>query len=323
MLSGNGYNTGFRIDGYVPMPDEEMRASVITVGAKFFETLRTPLLRGREFTPSEEPMPEAAPVESSTSTRPPPPPARARVAILGAAMATKYFGDANPIGKYITLGLRIGVRYEIVGVARDTKYQRNLRAKTPLELYIPYFGSPVMMPPTMFLRTRARFSLLAPEIRRVVAEAEPGVSVASLSTMDEVVDRLLVRERLLTQLVGFFSVFAIALASLGLYGLLSYGVARRTREIGVRVALGATIGDVARLVVRQGVVLATVGCAIGIAGALLAARLVASLLYGVTPADPVSYVAVGAILSCVAALACWLPARRATRVDPIIALRSD
>jgi ABC-type antimicrobial peptide transport system permease subunit len=144
-----------------------------------------------------------------------------------------------------------------------------------------------------------------------------------MRTMKEVIDGTIVQERAIAQLASFFSVFALILASLGLYGVLSFGVVHRTREIGVRMALGASAWEVLSLVVRQGLALALPGCVLGIAGALVLVRLVASLLYDVKPNDPFTFVATALVLLGVALLACWLPARRAAKVDPMVALRYE
>jgi predicted permease len=314
MLTGNGYNTLFTVDGYSPAPDEEMRAAVILAGPRFFETLRVPLLRGREFTLADEPAPGPGGA-----------PKPATVAILGETMARRFFGEADPIGRHIspTRGLLNGVRLEVIGVAKETKYSRNLREKTPVEFYVPFFGGGVRMPPTFYVRSEHSAATIAGDIRRVVTRIEPQVTIRYLRTMDEAIDRLLVRERIIAQLVGFFSGFALLLASLGVYGLLSYSVAQRTREIGVRMALGATLRDVVRLVIQQGLTLVLFGGALGVAAALTVTRFIAALLYGVQPADPFTFAAVTGLLVAVALTACWLPARRAAKVDPMAALRCE
>jgi predicted permease len=314
MLSGNGYNTTFAVDGYTPAAGEEMRAAVVLAGPRFFETLRGPLLRGREFTLADEPHPAAGgPTEPAT------------VVILGETMARRFFGDADPIGRHITITqwTLSGVRLEVIGVAKDTKYSRNLREQTPLEFYVAFFGGGVRMPLTFYVRSAHSAAAIAAGIHSVVTRIEPRVTIRDLRTMDEVIDRLLVRERIIAQLAGFFSVFALLLASLGIYGLLSYSVAQRTQEVGVRMALGATVQDVVRLVIRQGLTLALFGCALGIGAALIATRFIATLLYGVQPADPLTFAAVTGLLMAVALTACWLPARRAAKVDPMVALRTE
>jgi predicted lysophospholipase L1 biosynthesis ABC-type transport system permease subunit len=216
-----------------------------------------------------------------------------------------------------------GVRLEVIGVAKDTQYSNNLREQSPLEFYLPFFGGGVRMPPTFYLRSEKSTGALAAGLHSVVTRIEPRVTIRDLRTLDQVIDRLLVRERIVAQLAGFFSGFALLLASLGIYGLLSYSVTQRTREIGVRIALGATLRDIIRLVLRQGLALGLIGCALGIGAALAVTRSVASLLYGVHPADPFTFAAVTGLLVGVALTACWLPARRAAKVDPTLALRAE
>ncbi len=312
LLSGNGYRTDFAVEGYMPAPDEEMKAGVIFAGPRFFETLRVPLLRGREFTLADEPAQAAGG-----------PPTAATVAIVGEALARKYFGDADPIGRHITRGVSNGVRLEVVGVAKDTKYSRNLRDARPLQFYLPYFGRGMRMPHTYYLRTEHSTAALAPAILRLITRIEPRLSVRDLRPMDEVIDRLLVRERIITQLVGFFSGFALLLAALGTYGVLAYNVTQRTREIGVRVALGATVRSIVGLVLRQGFGLVCGGAVLGLVAALGLTRYVAALLYDVKPIDPSTLAGVIALLAVVALVACWLPARRAAKVDPMVALRAE
>jgi len=157
----------------------------------------------------------------------------------------------------------------------------------------------------------------------VVREADRTLRLSNVRTMDDVVNLALQQERLLAQLGGFFSVFALGLACLGLYGVLSFAVVQRTREIGLRVALGAQQGNVLSLVIGKGLRLALTGAAIGLVGGLAVTRLVASLLYGVEATDPLTYGSVVMLLVIVALLACWLPARRAARVDPMVALRNE
>jgi len=160
-------------------------------------------------------------------------------------------------------------------------------------------------------------------LRPIVRQVDPRVTVKDVRTMKDVIDGTIVQERAIAQLASFFSLFALTLASLGLYGALSFGVVRRTREIGVRMALGASVRDVLALVVRQGLALASLGCVLGLAGALALARLVASLLYNVKANDPLTFVATALVLFGVALLACWLPARRAASLDPMEALRTE
>jgi predicted permease len=309
LLTGNGINMDVAVEGYTPARDEEMRTAVVLAGARFFETLHVPLLNGRDFTPADE--------EISRKS------GHATVAILGEGMARHFFGSDNPVGKHLTVDDAQKAHLEIIGVAKDTRYSPNLRAPIPLEFYIPFFGSGIRMPPTFYLRTDQPSAALAGSIRQVLVRVGPELKIRNLRSMDKVIDLLLLRERIIAQLVSFFSGFALLLTCLGLYGILSFRVDQRIREIGVRMALGAQRSDVLGLFIGKGLKLALVGNAIGLIGGLALTRLVSSLLYGVNHADPVTWLGVSLVLGLIASLASWLPARRATKVDPMVALRCE
>jgi len=301
LLSGNVVRTRFSIDGYTPQPEEKMQVSAVVVGPRFFETLRIPLRRGRESTAIDNSNPPKI--------------------VISESMARRFFGETDPVGRLVRHG-REATPFEIIGVAKDTTYQ-NLREKTPLEYYVPYFGGMTNFLPTIYADTSDDPAALAASLRPIVRQVDPRVTVKDVRTMKDVIDGTIVQERAIAQLASFFSLFALTLASLGLYGALSFGVVRRTREIGVRMALGASVRDVLALVVRQGLALASLGCVLGLAGALALARLVASLLYNVKANDPLTFVATALVLFGVALLACWLPARRAASLDPMEALRTE
>ena len=312
MLSGNGLSMDVAVDGYTPAPEEEMRTSAVLAGPRFFETLQVPLLRGRAFTPADEPPPTSAGE-----------PSHAIVAIIGEAMARRFFGNSDPVGRHFIVDSAPKVRLEIVGVAKDTRYRGDLRARMPLEFYVPFFGSGISMPPTFYLRTDYPTATMASGVRRILASLEPQLKIRELGSMDEVIDRLLLRERILAQLVGFFSGVALLLGCLGLYGVLSFRVAQRTREIGVRLALGATRNAVLSLVLGQGMKLAGIGVLFGVGSALGLTRVLTGVLYDVKPTDPATFAGVSLSLLLVALLACFIPARRAAKVDPMEALRYE
>jgi ABC-type antimicrobial peptide transport system permease subunit len=239
------------------------------------------------------------------------------------ALVAKYVGKENPVGK--RFGESAGddrspktAGYEIIGVVRDAKYN-DLRQEIGATMYVPQSGSGA----SFELRTAADPQALLPAIRKTVAQLNADLPLFHVTTQSEQIDRLLFQERLVARLSAFFGLLALLLACIGLYGLLSYEVARRTREIGIRMALGAQMGDVLQLVVKQGIALAVVGAAVGVAVALGVTRYLTSMLYDVRANDPVTIVAVSVLLALVALAACYIPARRATRVDPIIALRYE
>ena len=211
------------------------------------------------------------------------------------------------------------VQYEIVGVVGDTKYQ-DLRADIEPTAFVPIESKGGA---SFEVRTVGDPSALIPTVRSVVGELDSEIPVFGISTQSQTIDRMLFTERLIARLSTLFGLLALLLACIGLYGLLSYEVARRTREIGIRMALGAQHQQVLRLVVRQGIVLALVGAVIGSALAIGVTRYLSSLLFGVRPTDPVTFVAVTMLLLLVALAACWIPARRAMRVDPMVALRYE
>ncbi|MBO0800740.1 MAG: FtsX-like permease family protein, partial [Blastocatellia bacterium] len=309
-LSDSGWSDDISADSYVTAPGENLECVGSRVGARFFETLGTPLLAGREFGPQDE-----RPVGSVSALTP-------GTAVINQALARHYFGEANPLGRHIFLTHQPQRRFEIVGLVPDAKY-RSLKEPSPPAFYIPFFQEPGGTWANFALRASGDPRPTMAALAGVVREADRTLRLSNVRTMDDVVNRALQQERLLAQLGGFFSVFALGLACLGLYGVLSFAVAQRTREIGVRVALGAQRRDVLSLVVGKGLKLALTGVVIGLVGGLALTRLVSSLLYDVTPTDPLTFVSMVMLLVMVALLACWIPARRATRVDPLVALRHE
>ncbi len=312
LLSGNLMITGFHWPG-TPQ-DRESEADVLGIGPDFFSTMQIPLLAGRGFNSSDYEL--AAKGRAVAATVPKP-------VVVDQAFVAKYLGKENPLGK--RFGESPGdadepasAGYEIIGVVRDSKYN-DLRREISPTMYEPQSG----MGASFEVRTAGDPQALVPAIRRVVAEINPNLPLRDVTTESQQIDRLLFQERLIARLSAFFGLLALVLACIGLYGLLSYEVARRTREIGIRMALGAQVGDVLRLVVTQGFALALVGAVVGIGVALGVTRYLASMLYDVRANDPVTIIAVSVVLALVALAACYIPARRATHVDPIVALRHE
>jgi predicted permease len=312
LLSGSLMVTGFHWPG-TPQ-DRESEADMLGIGPDFFSTMQIPFLAGRGFNSSDYEL--AANGRAAPATVPKP-------VIVDQAFVAKYLGKENPLGK--RFGESAGdadepasAGYEIIGVVRDSKYN-DLRREINPTMYAPQSG----MGASFEVRTAGDPQALVPAIRRVVAEINPNLPLRDVTTESQQIDRLLFQERLTARLSAFFGLLALVLACIGLYGLLSYEVARRTREIGIRMALGAQVGDVLRLVVTQGFALALVGAVVGIGVALGVTRYLASMLYDVRANDPVTIIAVSVVLALVALAACYIPARRATHVDPIVALRHE
>ena len=314
LLSGALMATMFNWPG-TPQ-DRPSESDVLEVGPNFFSTMQISLVVGRNFTTSDYEIAASAANPSARPTVPTP-------VIVDQAFVAKFLGKENPLGK------RFGQSeasqdgpaspgYEIIGVVRDTKYSDLRREISPM-MYTPQ----TIQGASFEVRTAGDPQALVPAIRKVVAEINPNLPLRDVTTESQQIDRLLFQERLVARLSGFFGLLALALACIGLCGLLAYEVARRTREIGIRSALGAQRGDVLRLVVKQGLLLALVGSVAGIGMALGVTRYLKSMLYDVSAYDPVTIVVVSALLVLVALAACLIPARRATNVDPMVALRYE
>jgi predicted permease len=294
--------------------DQTAESDALDVGPNFFQTLHIPFLAGREFSAADFELAAANGGDKPTSAPTP--------VIVNQTFVQKYLGKENPIGKAFgeaAAGLGpASPGYEIVGVVRDAKYN-DLRREIHPMMYQPHHVGPA----TFELRTAADPQALLPAIREAVGQVNADLPLFNVTTQSQQIDRLLFQERLVARLAGFFGALALVLACIGLYGLLSYEVSRRTREIGIRIALGAQPERVLKLVLRQGIVLALVGAAVGIGVALGVTRYLGSMLFDVRASDPVTMSMVAVLLALVALAACYIPARRATRVDPMVALRCE
>lgn len=320
LLGGGGINLNVNVPGYTPAPDENVSCNLMAVGPRFFETMQMPILAGRDFGPQDERPPVRPNVQpgaagpQNLASAPP------LSVVINQAMARYFFGEQNPIGKRFHLSN--GQQHEIIGVTQDAKYL-DLREQPPRTYYTYYFQLPQRESITLQLRTSAETVDYATTINRLVRELDPQVQVVGLRMMTDVVNESLVQERFIAQTASAFSLCALLLACVGLYGVMSYAVARRTSEIGIRMALGAQVRDVTRLVMREVLLLVAVGAGIGLAAALATTHLVAALLFGLTPTDPLTIAVATLLLLAVAAIAGYLPARRAARVDPLVALRHE
>jgi predicted permease len=298
LVNGGLWTGDLHIEGQGGKPNVD--TELFAAGPGFFETMRIPLLTGRTFIQSDV-----------DSTKP--------VAIINQAFATKFLAGRNPMGLH--LGRMSGnkdVEHEIVGVVADTKYDQLRKAAEPTAYLLPDRGG-------AYFEVRAKPNPIAliPAVRQIVSSLDNSLPLVNVRTQSETVDRLLFNERLVARLSSLFAALALILVCIGLYGLLSYEVSRRTREIGIRSALGAHQRDLLRMVAGQGVALVLVGITIGIAAALGATRYLQSMLYGVRPNDPVTFISTALILIIVGVAACYIPARRAASVDPMVALRYE
>jgi predicted permease len=245
------------------------------------------------------------------------------VAIVNQTMARYFFGNSNPIGrKFGWWGEDKNKRqFEVVGVVKDSKYE-TLRERIPRTAYLDCFQrTPGAM--TIAVRTSVVPTALISQARNEIRAIDTGIRFGEFRTLDEHVDESLGHERLMATLSGLFAALAVGLACVGLYGIMAYAVARRTNEIGIRMALGADRAHILRMIVGESVLLVATGVALGLPLALAAAQLVSGQLYGLKPADPGTIAGAILLLAAVAALASYIPARRATRVDPMVALRYE
>jgi putative ABC transport system permease protein len=270
-------------------------------GPNYFRTVGIPLQRGRFFT--------------SQDTQETP-----RVVIINETMARRHWPNEDPVGQRLTL-LTHEMTAEVVGVVGDVQPFNPEEAPGP-QLYWPYKQIPRWVI-VFAVRTGMDASAVLPEIRARLEAIDPDTEIWNTNTMEQLVGRELVRPRFNLLLIGLFAMLAVLIAAVGLYGVISYTVAQRTREMGIRVALGAQRGDILRLVVGKGMLLTFLGVVLGLGGAYVLTRLLVSLLVQVTPTDPVTFAATAALLAMIALLACYVPARRAARVDPMIALRYE
>jgi predicted permease len=298
-LSGGYLGDGHvYIEGETPVPDyQRPKVFYDRVGASFFRTMGTPLLAGRDFTPRD-----------LTGTPP--------VAVVNQMFADSFWPGQNPVGKRLRLNSSDSSWIEIVGLVPNGKY-RSLGESPQRHLFLAGHSS------GLIIHTASDPHHYIQAIRATVQRLDPSLTVADVQTMNEHLGFAFYPARMSASLLGLFSVLGLSLAMLGLYGLLAFVIRRRTREVGIRMALGAQKKDVMLLVVRQGGLLVALGVALGLAAAYAATSLVTGMLYGVSGRDPFTFAAVSLLLGSVALLAIYLPARQAARVEPTVALRYE
>jgi putative ABC transport system permease protein len=302
--------TSFKVDGQPPPPPGEAPlAAYFITASNYFEAMKIPLLEGRGFLPTDR-------LGSGL------------VVVVDEVLAKRFFPGKSALGERINfMGDKV---FEIVGVAKHvTAYGPGEKEPAPFQLYMPFLQIPDEFVPVVgrslqvAVRGDGDANALVPGVRQEFKAIDPDQALTALATMDSLVADALAQRRFVLGLVALFAVLALVLASIGIYGVMSYTVALRTREMGIRIALGARNGDVVRLVVGYGMRLAAIGVLVGAVAAGVLTRLLGSLLQGVETTDPLTFIATAVVLAGVAVLASWVPARRAVRVDPVQSLRAD
>jgi predicted permease len=299
----------FAIEGRPTAPGESLSANFSPVSSDYFRTVSTPLVSGRLFTPQDD------------QDHP-------GVVVVNETFARRYFPHEKALGQKLQLSppARIWANqkftsFEIVGIVRDVK-SAGLSVAAEPAYYVPAVQAP-LVDMTILVRTKDEPTAILPALRRTVWSLDPDQPISNVGTMDKIVSDSIAQPRLSMILMGLFGALALVLAAVGIYGLLSYAVAQRTQEMGIRIALGAQVRDVLALILKQGLLLVLIGEALGLIGSFALTRVISSLLFGVTPTDAGTFAVVAVVLAAVAMLACYLPARRATKVNPLDALRYE
>jgi putative ABC transport system permease protein len=304
-ITGSSSSGNITVEGYAPPNDDDADSHLNTIAPGYFRTLGVPLIRGRELT------------ESDHASAP-------KVAIVNESFVKHFLAGREAIGARFARGAgdKIKLDITIVGVVKDAKYS-DMKETPPRVYYTPYLQSPTQSAMHFYLRTGIHPEQILEPVRRALAELDANLPIRHIRTMDAQLDLNMGTERMLSVLTGSFAALATLLAALGLYGVLAFNVARRTREIGIRMALGANARHVRRLVVRDVLLMIGVGGVVGVGSAAAAGTLVESVLYQMKPWDPWIYSGAAGILGAIALLAAYIPARRATTVDPMVALRYE
>ena len=302
MNSGRNYSP-FSIQGRAAESERSPVADIAVVDTEYFRVMEVPLIAGRNFTVSDT---------NKTQT----------VAVIDQTLQRRYWPNENPVGREIKFGFGAGVQgVTIVGVAGDVKSD-GFDAPSVPHIYVP-MGQFAPVNAVVFFRSKTDAQYLGEAVRQEVAKLDPNVPVHSVSTMDEIIARSVADRRFALELLGVFATVALLLAAVGIYGVMSYSFSQRTHEVGIRIALGAQRPDILRMALAEGMRTVVIGLASGLVGAAIMTRFFRSMLFNVAPADPATYLTVSAILACVALFACYIPAQRATQVNPLAALREE
>ena len=312
LLQGGSWNSSMTIAGHTAKPDERVVTHNNPMSPGYFDAMGMKIVAGRDFDERDEVLTPVAPGTNPT------------VVIVNQTFVTRYLGNRHPIGIRIGFGRDPGTPtpIEIIGVVSDAKY-RSLRGETEPQAFFPFFAGPEVPGLTMYVRTRQAPEEMFATLRRVVQQLDPNLPLFAMQTFETRVERSVSNERLVASLSSVFGLLATLLAMIGLYGVMAYTVTQRTREIGIRMALGAVSRDVARMILRDVAILVGVGLAIGLPAAWALGRYIGNQLFEITPTDPLTMAAAVLVLATVAAVAGLVPARRAARINPILALRYD
>jgi predicted permease len=316
ILENNEWDSSMTVEGYTPpKPGEHPEPFMNQIGPGYFATLGVPIVAGRDFTINDNRQVKNGPELDNWSPT---------AVMINEKFAQKYFAGRTPVGLHVGFGADPGrpTPMEIVGVVKNIKYT-NLRDEIPEQAYIPYLGSFFVGSMTVYVRTTADLNPLMNVIRAKVRELDPNLPIYTMRSEEAQVSGSLTTERMIASLSTVFGFLATLLAVLGLYGVMAYSVAQRTREIGIRMALGAAQGNVIWLVMREVLLLVVAGVVAGVSASLMLTRVVQSQLYGLTPRDPSTHALATAALVLVACAAGYIPALRASRVDPMVALRYE
>ena len=305
-LTYNGNSVGISIEGRAdPAPDRVPIVITRVVSPDYFKSMSIPLIEGREFAEQDK-------VDS--------PPA----VMISETTARLFWPGENTIGKHIKVGFSTSPNpwLTVVGVVKDVR-QFELITEPKPQMYLPYQQAEFFQPRALVIRANFDPLSLAGTVRQAVWEIDKDQPVSDISSMEEIVSGSVARQRFSMLLLGIFAGLALVLAAVGIYGVMSYSVAQRTREIGIRMALGAQRSDVLKMTIGSGLRLVLTGLAMGVAVAFILTRVMSSLLFGVSPTDPLTFISISIVLVSVAVLASYIPALRATRVDPMFALRYE
>jgi predicted permease len=315
LLEGNEWDSSMTVEGYEAKTGENVNPFCNAVSPNYFKTMGTPLVAGRDFDDRDARFEAGDPKADLPSYK---------VAIVNERFAKQYFGERSPLGRHIGFGSNPGTKtpIEIIGVVKDAKYT-GVRDEIPRQVFFAFMENDTVGGAVIYVRTTTPADAAFGAVRQVVRQLDSNIPIYNARTMDHQLDQSLLNDRLIATLSTAFGVLATMLAVIGLYGVMAYTVARRTREIGVRMALGAVPSDVIWLVMQEVFLLVGSGLVLGLIASWALGRYVGSQLYGVTGSDPLTMVGACVLLAVVAALAGYVPARRATRVNPVLALRYE